>query len=111
MPSKYSQKEIQPECLDFIGSESVDFNLEIMTTSKFGKWTLGILATILLGALGSGLWDVLLKGAFGAVGRGILTVITFGYTNLRDSSYLEIAQGRTDRASLWSVYLCPSSTL
>jgi hypothetical protein len=74
-----------------------------MTKSTIGKWTLGIAGTILLGALGSGLWDVALKSIFTSIGRGVLTGISFGYGSIRDSCYLEIAKGHTDRASLWLV--------
>jgi hypothetical protein len=74
-----------------------------MTKSTKGKWILGIIGTILLGAVGSGLWDVALKYAFSAIGRGILTGLSLGYGAIRDSCYLEIAKGQTDRASLWLV--------
>ena len=74
-----------------------------MTKSTAGKWALGIAGTILLGALGSGLWDIALKSAFTSAGRGILTALTFGYGSVRDGFYVEIAQGHTDRASLWLV--------
>jgi len=65
---------------------------------------LWILGTIILGALGSGLWDVALKAWFVTIGRAILTGITFGYSSLRDGYYIEVAKGHTDRASLWLVF-------
>jgi|ERR1019366_5445186 hypothetical protein len=74
-----------------------------MTKSTISKWILGIAGTVLLGAFGSGLWDVALKSVFSAAGRGILTGLSLGYGTIRDSCYLEIAKGNTDRASLWLV--------
>jgi hypothetical protein len=75
----------------------------IMIKSTKGKWILGIIGTILLGAVGSGLWDVALKYVFSEIGRGILTGLSLGFGAIRDSCYLEIAKGQTDRASLWLV--------
>ncbi len=66
-----------------------------------GKWALGICATIVLGALGSGLWDVALKPVFAWIGRAILTGLTFGFASMRDSYYVDVARGQNDRASLW----------
>jgi hypothetical protein len=69
--------------------------------SKPLKWTLGILGTILLGALGSGFWDLCLRNTFIAIGHGILTLITLGLSSVRDNFYVEIAKGRTDRVGLY----------
>jgi hypothetical protein len=68
---------------------------------KLLKWTLWGLGTILLGALGSGFWDLFLRNAFIAIGHGILTLITLGMSSVRDSFYVEIAKGRTDRVGLY----------
>src|SRR5260370_42092512 len=65
------------------------------------KWTLGILGTILLGALGSGFWDLCLRTTFIAIGHGLPTLITLGISSVRDSFYVEIAKGRTDRVGLY----------
>jgi hypothetical protein len=69
--------------------------------SKPVKWTLWILGTILLGALGSGFWDLFLRNMFVGIGHGILTLITLGISSVRDSFYVEIAKGRTERAGLY----------
>jgi hypothetical protein len=74
-----------------------------MSKTTLGKWTLGIVGTVVLGALGSGLWDVALKNVFTALGRAMLTGISFVYVHLNDTIYLEIAKGHTDRVSLWLV--------
>jgi hypothetical protein len=56
---------------------------------------------ILLGALGSGFWDLFLRNMFVGIGHGILTLITLGISSVRDSFYVEIAKGRTDRVGLY----------
>jgi hypothetical protein len=63
-------------------------------------WALGV---IILGALGSGFWEVLLRYCFISVGHGVLTIITLGISSVRDSFYVEIAKGRTDRVALFLV--------
>jgi hypothetical protein len=73
--------------------------------SRLLKWTLGILGTILLGALGSGFWDLCLRNTFIAIGHGILTVITLGISSVRDSFYVEVAKGRTDRVGIYLMSL------
>src|SRR5437868_15179640 len=67
------------------------------------KWIVGIIGTIVLGALGSGLWDLCLRDFFVWSGHGILTLITLGIGSVRDSVYFEIAKGRTDRVGIYLV--------
>ncbi len=69
-------------------------------TTKANKWVIGILGTILLGALGSGLWDLILRDFFAWIGRFVLTGLTLGFTSIREGFYAEIAQGRNDRVIL-----------
>ena len=47
---------------------------------------LGIIGTIFLGALGSGLWE-LLKPIFVGTGEVLVSIVTLGLTNLRDGFY------------------------
>jgi hypothetical protein len=68
---------------------------------KAAKITLGIVGTILLGALGSGFWDLCLHDFFTWIGHGILSLITFGFTSVRDRLYVEIAKGRNDRVGIY----------
>src|SRR5712692_8680373 len=70
---------------------------------KSTKIVLGIVGTILLGALGSGFWDLCLRDLFTWIGHGILSAITLGITSVRDSFYVEIAKGRTDRVGIYLV--------
>src|SRR6266536_2883145 len=68
---------------------------------KSTKIVLGILGTIVLGALGSGFWDLCLRNLLTWIGHGILSAITLGITSVRDSFYVEIAKGRTDRIGIY----------
>jgi len=65
------------------------------------KIVLGIIGPIILGALGSGFWDLCLRGLFTWIARGILSATTLGITSVRDSFYVEIAKGRTDRVGIY----------
>jgi hypothetical protein len=75
----------------------------ILPASRSLKWILGILGTILLGAVGSGFWELFLRNICIAVGHGILTLITLGIGSVRDSFYVEVAKGRTDRVGFYLV--------
>jgi hypothetical protein len=74
-----------------------------MNMTKPTKWILGVLGTIVLGALGSGFWELFMRDFFTWIGRGILSVITLGITSVRDSFYVDVAKGRTDRVGLYLV--------
>jgi hypothetical protein len=71
--------------------------------STRAKIVLGICGSILLGALGSGFWDLFLRDAFIWVGHGLLTIITLGIGSVRDGFYAEISKGRTDRVGIYLV--------
>ena len=61
------------------------------------KWILGILGSLLLAALGNGFREWFLRDFFTWCGHSILTLITLGIGSVRDSFYVDIAKGRTDR--------------
>jgi hypothetical protein len=69
------------------------------------KFILGVVGAIALGALGSGLWNILLEPLFAWVGRGLINVFTFGISSIRDSFYAEIAKGHHAQATLLILYL------
>ena len=71
---------------------------------KSSKILLGIVGSIILGALGSGLWELCLRDFCIWIGHGILSATTLGITSVRDSFYVEIAKGRTDRVGIYLVY-------
>src|SRR4030043_325159 len=63
-----------------------------MISSK-KKVLMGILLTILLGAIGSGLWDVVLKSFFNWMGRLLLTFVTLGLTSASNRIYQNVSKG------------------
>ena len=63
------------------------------------KVTLGIVGTIVLGALDSGLWELAFKPAGQWLGNGILTAATLGSSVLKDQIYIEAAKGYQDESA------------
>lgn len=70
-----------------------------MQIAGWKKITLGILATIVLGALGSGLWELALKPGGYWIWHGLLTAATFGSKALKDQVYMEAAKGNHEAAA------------
>ncbi|MCW5205993.1 hypothetical protein VU08_03550 [Desulfobulbus sp. F5] len=64
------------------------------------KWILGILGTIVLGAIGSGLWSLLLEPISVWAGRTLFTIATLGLEALRTNVYVAVAKGLHEEASL-----------
>lgn len=60
------------------------------------KWLAGILATIFLGALGSGLWNHALEPIFTKFFRLILNLSTLGINSLKDNLYYEASKGKKE---------------
>lgn len=71
-----------------------------MDTSKLKKKALWLAGTLLVGALGSGLWEAALKPSLFWVGTFVLDVATLGLTSLRDGLYEDVAKGSYERASV-----------
>lgn len=65
-----------------------------------GKKLAWLMSTLLIGALGSGLWEAVLKPSMLWFGTFALDVATLGLNSLRDSMYLEVAKGTCERAAL-----------
>ena len=59
-----------------------------------------IVVTIVLGALGSGLWEWLLKPALTGTSEFVLNIATLGLEKFKDSLYREIAFGFREEPSL-----------
>jgi hypothetical protein len=70
-----------------------------MRLSGFRKIALGLLGTILLGALGSGLWDLALKPGGRWLNEVFLTAVTLGSDYLKDQVYAEAARGYHEAAA------------
>lgn len=73
-----------------------------MKSSKL-KWTLGIVGTILLGAIGSGLWTMLFDPISRWAGRALFAIATLGLNALKTAVYVSVARGLHEQASLLMV--------
>lgn len=72
-----------------------------MTEYLAEHWVLSIVVTILLGAVGSGLWEAALKPLTRKIGGVIFMVITFGAKRARDGVYRQAAMGHHELPSLY----------
>lgn len=63
-------------------------------------WILSIILTILLGAIGSGLWDTAFKPIINKITNAIFTMFSFGAKRARDKIYKEAARGHHELPSL-----------
>lgn len=72
-----------------------------MTEYLAEHWILSIVVTILLGAIGSGLWDAALKPISLKLGSKLYTVVTFGARRSRDKIYKGAAMGHHELPSLY----------
>jgi hypothetical protein len=79
-----------------IWSEKVD-------AQAIKKSSFVIIATVLLGALGSGFWEVALRPFLAWSASILLDVATLGLTTLRDGIYVDVAKGSYERASLMTL--------
>jgi hypothetical protein len=61
---------------------------------------LWLAGTLLLGALGSGLWEAVVKPSMLWFGTVMLDVGTLGLSSLRDGMYLDVAKGTYERAGV-----------
>ena len=66
------------------------------------KWTLAILGTVFLGAVGSGLWDVFFKPVLFRGTDVLLTIVTLGLSVVKDSAYQKISLGFREEPSALS---------
>jgi hypothetical protein len=71
-----------------------------MRVSTWKKAIVAALGTILLGALGSGLWDLALKPSGRWMGNALLTAVTLGSSYLKDQVYIEAAKGYHEEGAL-----------
>ena len=78
---------------------------------SIGKKIVAVVGVILIGALGSGLWDLFLKQEFLYFGSFALNISTFGISSYRDSIYADISQGHADHASMLILSFCYGALL
>lgn len=64
-------------------------------------WALSIAITIILGAIGSGLWDAALKPLGSKLGGFVFKVLTLNAKRSRDKVYLNAAMGHHELPSLY----------
>ncbi|MCK9403986.1 MAG: hypothetical protein M0Q26_11360 [Chitinophagaceae bacterium] len=63
------------------------------TEVKKGKKIKNLLSVIVIGAIGSGLWDILLKKVFFQFGNTFVRIVTFFNNNYTDHIYKDIGKG------------------
>jgi hypothetical protein len=84
--------------------------LSLPTKKQVFLWTLGVLGTIILGALGSGLWQSLLGPAIHTISRWVLDIASLGLTSYKNGVYKRIAVDDQSIAAfnayltVWGVY-------
>ena len=69
------------------------------------KWALGVVGTLLLSALGSGVWQSLLGPAIHASSRWVLDLASLGLTSYKNGVYEQIAADNQSRATVETLYL------
>lgn len=70
-----------------------------------------IVGALFLGALGSGLWDMLVKPSGRWIGQAVLTVVSLGSSSVKDAVYREAARGAHEAPSLVFLQLLLAVTL
>lgn len=68
-------------------TEKVNNNATIGTYNTKAKYLWAIAGTIVLGAIGSGVWEMIAKPGLSSAGRFFLNIITFGSTTIKDWAY------------------------
>jgi len=79
--------------------------LLIMLKSGWKSIVLWIIVTILLGSVGSGLWEIALKPGGFWFWHSILTAATFGSKFLKDQVYIEAAKGNHEAIAGHSAWI------
>ena len=74
-----------------------------MQVRELKRGALWVLATVILGALGSGLWDIGIRPGGQWCWHALLTTVTLGSKVLKDQVYLEAAKGDHEGAARLSV--------
>ena len=67
-----------------------------------------ILGSVVLGALGNGVWFWLVEPSLGWSIRGAMSILTLGIDSLRDAVYVEIARGWSDSIDLLLLSILPA---
>ncbi|MCX5819012.1 MAG: hypothetical protein NT047_03760 [Deltaproteobacteria bacterium] len=70
-----------------------------------GKTIVAALAAIVLGAIGSGLWEIAIKPLSKRLPRFTLIIFTLGLQKLRDPIYKRISKGKEDNSPLFYFFM------
>jgi hypothetical protein len=68
--------------------------------NKYLKWFGGILGAIILGAIGSGVWESILKHLLTSTRDFFLNIVSLGIKSYKDATYSEIGKGFHEASSL-----------
>ena len=79
--------------------------LSFPSKKNAAKWALGILGTIILGALGSGVWQWLLGPAIHAITRWTLDVASLGMRSYKDGVYQAVAIDSQSRMGAETLFI------
>ena len=71
-----------------------------MDTKSLSKKIVWLLVTIIIGALGSGLWETILKPSLAWISTLALDIATLGLNSLRDGIYESAARGNYERTAI-----------
>lgn len=69
-----------------------------LTTTR--KVVVAVGATIVLGAVGSGVWELVFSPSVSWLGRNLLTLVTLGLDSVSDAIYTDVAKGHHEQPSL-----------
>lgn len=64
------------------------------------KRAISVVGVIVLGALGSGLWETVIKPSFGSMRALLLNVASIGMKALKDQTYRDISRGFTEATAV-----------
>lgn len=67
--------------------------------TKYIKFTLGTIGAIVIGAIGSGVWEYILQPALRNGSNAFLELATLGVESYKDDLYQEVAKGYQEKAS------------
>jgi hypothetical protein len=65
-----------------------------LSIQNFKKWTFGIIGTVLLGAIGSGIWDWILSDLFSWLGSAFISFASSLSQTFVDSLYKDVWRGQ-----------------